>query len=186
MSCTQCFLVTAPFVVARRGQGERFDHSFTQVLTESIFMMGHDLRKILARVCTGSVLTAAIACNSTGPASPSNDTVNVGGSWRARIAGIQQRSSAAQTDDAILTLRQSGAGVTGVIQYSGLPTAASLSGSVSGRTFTFTAAQMLSPTCAASVESTVTVSESGNGITGSYRAVTCEDTVIGTLTATRQ
>lgn len=149
-------------------------------------MMGHPLRKALVRVCTGAVLTVGIACSSTRPTSPTAAILDVSGSWNARIAGIQQRSGATQTDEALITLRQDGVGVTGTLQYAGLPTAASVSGSVSDRAFTFTATQMLSSTCAASVQASVTLSASGDAITGSYRAVTCEDTVIGTLSATRR
>jgi hypothetical protein len=142
--------------------------------------------KPLGRVCTSAVLTVGIACTSTRPTSPTGATVDVSGSWNARIAGTQQRSGAVQTDEAIMTIRQDGAAVTGNIQYAGLPDAASVSGRVSDNAFTLMATQMLSPTCAASVEATVMVSASGTAITGSYRAVTCEDTVIGTLSATRR
>ena len=149
-------------------------------------MRGYDLRQTLARVFQVVALTGAIACSGTSPTAPATSTADVSGLWNARITGIQQRTGAAQADDALLTLRQNDAEVAGTLHYSGLPEAADLSGSLSSRVLTFTAAQMLSPTCSATVRATVSLSAAGNEMTGDYRAVTCEDTVIGTLTATRR
>jgi hypothetical protein len=149
-------------------------------------MRGHDLREALTRAIQTVALAGAVACNSTSPTAPTNSTADISGIWNARIAGTQQRSGALQTDNALLALRQNDADVAGTIHYSGLSEAAELSGSLSNRVFTFTASQMLSPTCSATVRATVSLSAAGNQMTGDYRAVTCEDTVIGTLTATRR
>ena len=156
-------------------------------------MCGHDTsggrnnrRRTFARVLGAAALAGTVGCNGTTPTAPTNSTADVSGLWNAQIRGIQQRTGAAQADDALLTLRQNDADVAGTLHYAGLSEAAELSGSLSNRIFTFTASQMLSPTCSATVRATVSLSAAGNELTGDYRAVTCEDTVIGTLTATRR
>jgi hypothetical protein len=143
-------------------------------------------QQILGRTVKVLALAGAVACHATTPTSPTTSTADVSGIWNARITGIQQRTGAPQTDGALLTLRQNAAEVTGSMHYSGLSAAATLSGLVSNRVFTFTATQILSPTCSAAIEATVSLSAAGNEMTGDYRAVTCEDTVIGTLTAARE
>jgi hypothetical protein len=151
------------------------------------YLMGcKGFRRIFARIVGALALVGAVACNRTSPTSPTTSTADVGGIWNARITGIQQRTGAVQTDGAQLTLRQTAGDVTGTMQYSGLSSSATLSGSVSNRVFVFTAGQMLSSTCSAAIEATVSLSDAGTEMAGDYRAVTCEDTVIGTLSATRR
>jgi hypothetical protein len=143
-------------------------------------------QQALGRTVKVLALAGTVACNATTPTSPTTNTADVSGTWNARITGFQQRTGAPQTDGALLTLRQNAAEVTGSMHYSGLSAAATLSGHVSNRVFMFTATQILSPACSAAIEATVSLSAAGNEMTGDYRAITCEDTVIGTLTATRE
>ncbi len=147
--------------------------------------MTFNRRRCVQYTLATTAMVLWVACSASSPTAPTPETADVGGAWTVRLAGTQQRTGVPQTDDAILTLRQSGAVVTGTMQYSGLSTAANVSGAVTNSTLTFTATQALSPTCSVTVQVRATVSVREREMQGSYRATTCEDTVVGTLSGRR-
>jgi len=120
------------------------------------------------------------------PVNPaSQQDAEVGGVWEAKIDGTQQSTGYPQSDEAILSLTRSGSKVTGTMLYAGFSEEAKLTGTVSGRTVRFTAVFDLGPNCKARIEVYATVA-SNQTMQGRYSAVTCEDAVRGTLTASKR
>ena len=94
----------------------------------------------------GLLLTSSTPANLA-----SQQEAEVSGIWEARIAGTQQSTGYPQSDDAILSLTQSGSRVAGTMTYAGVFEGAVLTGTVSGRTFRFNAVFDLGPNCKARI-----------------------------------
>ena len=93
-----------------------------------------------------------------------------------------------QTDFFELDLQQSGSTVTGTLQIQSATTvpALSVTGRVSGSTFTYTATGSFGAGCDVEIEATTTVTSSGNRMTGPQTQTTCDGTAVGQMDATRR
>jgi hypothetical protein len=112
--------------------------------------------------------------------------VDLTGTWDAQFSGTIQGTGGRQTDSFVMELLQSGSAVTGTLLYRGTSLPVSLSGSVTGNSFTYSATATLSPGCPVTIQASATINTAGARLEGSQTQSTCEGSAIGQVTATKR
>ena len=121
--------------------------------------------------------TAFQAIQDTAGFPPPTPNVNIDGVWEG--TAVTPSGSASLS----FTLSQTGSAITGttVIQGGG---SGSLTGSLLGRTFTYTVTEP--PPCGGTTTGSSVVDDTGRHMTGSFMGTDCEGTFSGTMTVTKR
>ena len=109
--------------------------------------------------------------------------VQVAGTWDARFIGTVEGKGTPHDDTFVMELKQEGSKVTGTLRFEGLDLDLSLSGEVTGTSFSYTSKARLNPNCEATIAASTTVEAASGKFKGSQTQTTCEGTAVGQVTA---
>jgi cytoskeletal protein CcmA (bactofilin family) len=111
--------------------------------------------------------------------------VQVTGTWEARFSGKVQGKGTSQDDTLLRELTQAGSTVRGTLRFTGLETSFPITGTVKGKTFSYSAKASIGPNCEATVVAETTVDDVAGRFEGSQTQSNCEGTAVGCVAAVR-